>query len=311
MDPLSHVFQAMRVNTSECVRLEFRGSWGFRFDGYEHAHFGVISHGSCWLNLEENSEPKPLNAGDVWLLPRGHTHILRDDRMTEVRPYDEVRSKKTGGLLRHGSRSGRLTTIIVGNFTFDGQSGKWLTDLLPEIITFRMDEGNFSAMQAILQILAIESKTESMGFSIVVSRLADILFVQAIRAYAAESHSRDAGWLGAIGDRQLRLALDAMHEGVGKRWTVESLASIARMSRSGFAARFKEVLGESPLQYLTRWRMYKAAQFLRESNFKAAKIASLVGYESDGAFNKAFKKATGTAPGAYRRALHSRDVSNV
>ena len=303
MDPLSHVFLAMRVKTSECVRLEFSGSWGFRFDGYEHAHFGVISEGSCWLSLQQHSKAKPLKSGDIWLLPRGCTHFLRNAPLTEVRPYDEIRFKKTGGLLRHAAGEEGRTTIIVGNFTFDGPSGKWLTDVLPEIIAFRMDQGDFSAMQAILQILAVESQSESMGSSVVVSRLADILFVQAIRAYADQSGSRGAGWLRGIGDPQLRLALTVMHEAIEKRWTVASLASIAGMSRSGFAARFEEVLGEPPLKYLTRWRMYQATQLLRESDLKVAKIASLVGYESDGSFNKTFKRTIGTAPGAYRKSV--------
>jgi AraC-like DNA-binding protein len=303
MDPLSQVFLAMRVKTSEYVRLEFGGSWGFRFDGYEHAHFGVISQGSCWLSLEKNSRPKRFNPGDVWLLPRGHTHSLSDDPATKVRPYDEIRHKKAGGVLRHTrGKQGSATTIIVGNFTFDGQSGKWLTDMLPEIISFRMDRGNSSAMQTILHILAVESQAGSMGSSVVISRLADILFVQAIRAYAGKAGSRGAGWLKGIGDGQLRSALSAMHEAVERRWTVASLASTAGMSRSSFAARFKEVLGESPLEYLTRWRMYRAAQLLREGDLKVAKIASLVGYESDGAFNKTFKRAMETTPGAYRTA---------
>lgn len=305
MDPLSHVFLGMRVKTSECVRLEFSGSWGFQFDGYEHAHFGVVSQGSCWLSLQQGSEPSRLAPGDCWLLPRGTAHILRDHPHTAVRPYDEVRSKKARGVLRHARGKGASTTIIVGNFTFDGQSGQWLTDALPELITFRMDQGNSSAMQTILQILALESRTESMGSAVVVSRLADILFVQAIRAYAGKAGPRGAGWLKAIGDQQLRFALSAMHEAVEKRWTVASLASAAGMSRSGFAARFKEVLGESPMEYLTRWRVYKATQFLREGGLKVAKVASLVGYESDGAFNKTFKRTMGIAPGAYRASFSS------
>lgn len=293
----------MRVKTSECVRLEFSGSWGFQFDGYDHAHFGVVAQGNCWLSLPENSEAKPLAPGDCWLLPRGHTHVLRSGALAAVRPYDEIKFKKKHGVLRHSSGKSASTAIIVGNFTFDGQSGKWLTDALPDLIAFRMDEGHSSAMQSILQILALESQTESMGSTVVVSRLADILFVTAIRAYAGQAGPSGAGWLRAIRDKQLRYALSAMHEAVEKRWTVASLASTARMSRSGFAARFKEVLGESPLEYLTRWRVYKATQLLRESDLKIAKIAGLVGYESDGAFNKTFKRTMGAAPGAYRQSF--------
>ena len=291
----------MRVKTSNCVRLEFEGSWGFCFDGYEHAHFGVISQGSCWLSLADADKPAHLTPGDCWLLPRGHQHFLRDRPASETRPYREVQSRKTGGLLRYSCGEGPATTIIVGNFTFDGHSGKWLTDLLPELIAFRMDQGTSSAMQVILQILSLESQTESMGSVVVISRLADILFVQAVRAHAAQRGSDGAGWLRGITDRQLSVALSTMHEAISRQWTVASLASVAGMSRSGFAARFKEVLGETPLEYLTRWRMHRASQLLREDRMKIMKVASLVGYASEGAFSRIFKRATGMAPGEYRR----------
>jgi AraC-like DNA-binding protein len=304
MDPLSDVFMAMRVKTSDCVRLEFTAPWGFRFDGYEHAHFGVITRGKCWLSVGDSSNLTPLTEGDCWLLPRGDTHMLRDHPETPVRPYREVVSRKVGGVLRQGGGAdGAATDIIIGNFRFDGQSSKWLTDVLPPVIAFRMDQGHSSAMQAILQILSLESRTDSMGAAIVLGRLADILFVQAIRAHAAQDDSPKGGWLRAIRDPQMSFALRAMHEGIEKRWTVAALAASAGMSRSGFAARFKQVLGESPLGYLTRWRMCKATQLLREGDMKVAKVASLVGYESDGAFNKMFKRTIGVAPGAYRRSL--------
>jgi AraC-like DNA-binding protein len=304
VDPLSDVFMAMRVKTSDCVRLEFNAPWGFRFEGYEHAHFGVVTRGRCWLSLGDTSKLTSLIEGDCWLLPRGDTHTLRDQAETPVRSYREVVSRKAAGVLRYGGgKDGVATDIIIGNFTFDGQSSKWLTDVLPQLIAFRMDRGHSSAMQAILQILSSESRTESMGSAIVLGRLADILFVQAIRAHAAQDDSLKGGWLRAIRDPQMSFALRAMHEGIEKRWTVAALASSAGMSRSGFAARFKQVLGESPLEYLTRWRMYKATQLLREGDMKVAKVASLVGYESDGAFNKTFKRTIGVAPGAYRRSF--------
>jgi AraC-like DNA-binding protein len=293
----------MRVMTSNYVQLEFKGSWGFRFLGYEHAHFGVISRGACWLSLDEIDKPLRLTEGDCWLLPRGHQHILRDRPASGVRAYEEIISGKTGGVLRHDGGEGPATTIIVGNFTFDGHSGKWLTDLLPELITFRMDQGRSSAMEAILRILSLESGTESMGSVVVISRLADILFVQAVRAHAAQAGSSESGWLRGIGDRQLSTALTAMHEAINRQWTVASLASVAGMSRSGFASRFREVLGETPLEYLTRWRIHRASQMLREEDMKIVNVAGQVGYESEGAFSRVFKKATGMAPGKYRKSF--------
>jgi AraC-like DNA-binding protein/mannose-6-phosphate isomerase-like protein (cupin superfamily) len=303
MDPLSHVFMGMHVKTSNSVQLEFQGSWGFRFHGYEHAHFGVIGRGACWLSVGGNDKPCPLTEGDCWLLPRGHQHILRERPASRVREYEEIRMNKKGGVVRHQEGEGPATTIIVGNFTFDGHSGKWLTDLLPELIAFRMDRGTSSAMQAILQILSLESQAESMGSVVVISRLADILFVQGVRAYAAQSGSGGTGWLRGIGDRKLSAALSAMHETISRQWTVASLASVAGMSRSGFAARFREVLGETPLDYLTRWRVHRASQLLREDDMKIMKVAGLVGYASEGAFSRVFKRATGIAPGKYKRSF--------
>ena len=304
IDPLSDVFIAMHVKTAECVRLEFSAPFGFVFDGYEHAHFGVVTEGSCWLSLDKDpSKTIKLMPGDCWLLPRGSTHILRDQADTEIRSYKEVSSKKAAGVLRHFDGEGPLTTLIIGNFTFDGESAKWLVELLPEFIAFRMDEGGSSAMQTILHVLSSESKNASMGSAIIVSRLADILFVQAVRAHAAQAGERGAGWFRAIGDGQLILALRAMHGAIEQHWTVSSLAAKAGMSRSAFAARFTHTLDESPLEYLTRWRMYKATQLLRETDMKVAKIAGAVGYESDGAFSKSFKKLIGNSPGAYRRSI--------
>lgn len=303
MDPLSDVFMAMRVKTSNCVRLEFSAPWGFRFDDYEHAHFGVVARGRCWISLVDSSKLLPLTEGDCWLLPRGDAHTLRDQPTTKVRPYcDGVSQKENGVVCSAGT--GASVDIIIGNLTFDGQSSKWLTDVLPQLIPFRMDEGQPSAMPPILQILSFESQTENMGSSIVLGRLADILFVQAIRAHAAQDESPEGEWLRAIRDPQMSFTLRAMHERIEQRWTVASLASTSGMSRFGFAARFKQVLGESPLQYLTRWRMYKASQLLREGDTKIAKVVSLLGYESEGAFNKVFKKIIGAAPGVYRKLFH-------
>jgi len=301
MDPLSHVLTSVRINSSECVRLTFGGNWGYRFEGYEHAHFGVLSEGSCWLSTLDGPRPLPLRAGDCWLLPRGQTHILRSTPRARVRPYDEIRSFKKNGHLRYGESAGPVTAIIVGNFTLDQQAGKWLTDLLPSLITFRMDrKSSSSAMQTILQILARECQNQTMGSALITSRLADILFVQAIRAYIEEAGDNAAGWLRALADEGLSAALGVVHGAIEKRWTVASLAAVAGISRSGFASRFKDVIGETPMDYVTRLRMYKAAQLLRENDTKLAKLASLVGYESEAAFSKAFKKAIGMAPGKYK-----------
>jgi AraC-like DNA-binding protein len=132
-------------------------------------------------------------------------------------------------------------------------------------------------------------------------RLADILLIQAIRVHIASGNCGETGWLRALADKQVGAALESMHKSIGQHWTVAALAASAGMSRSAFALRFKELVGETPLEYLTRWRIYQAAMLLREGDKTLIDVAHSIGYDSDGAFNKAFKRIMGATPGDYRR----------
>jgi AraC-like DNA-binding protein len=143
---------------------------------------------------------------------------------------------------------------------------------------------------------------QAPGSEVVANRLAEVLFIQAIRAYIASGNENcKRGWLRAIVDSQIGAALKSIHENVNNPWTVESLAEAAGMSRSAFAERFKQLLGQTPLVYLTAWRMQKAVQLLQQGDKKLIDVAQSIGYESDAAFSKAFKRVVGLAPGEYRR----------
>src|ERR1035437_3739252 len=171
-----------------------------------------------------------------------------------------------------------------------------------ELILVRADQAQTLALHATLQLLASEMAAPAPGSEVVVKRLADILFIQCVRAHiASSSEACKSGWLRAIFDPQIGASLKAMHERIQNPWTVETLAEAACMSRSAFALRFKELLGETPLEYLTNWRMYKATGLLREDDRKLFEVARSVGYDSDAAFSKAFKRVLGMAPKEYRR----------
>ena len=302
MDPLSEIFVGMRVQGAVYARLNLTAPFGVSIEAYSHAHLGVVARGNCWLSLEGASEPIPLTGGDCWLLARGDAHTLRDSPKTPAQPYAEVRRKKVNNHLNYGG-GGPLTTIITGNFILDKETSKWITELLPPLILFRVEEAKTSALQTTMRLLATELEAQEMGSAVVVSSLADIIFVQAIRVYATSKECSKPGWLRALADRHIAIALNSIHENIRKQWTVTTLAATAGMSRSAFAARFKEVVGESPLEYLRRWRMRKASQLLKEKDHKLAEVASLVGYQSEAAFNKAFKRVLGVPPGVYRRYL--------
>jgi transcriptional regulator GlxA family with amidase domain len=181
-------------------------------------------------------------------------------------------------------------------------SVKFLKRLLPDLILVKSDQAQSLALHATLQLLASELAQSAPGVEVMVNRLADILFIQCVRAHIVlTSESCKGGWLRAIFDPRIGEALKAMHQKVENPWTVETLAVAAGMSRSAFALRFKELLGETPLEYLTNWRMYKATVFLQERDKKLFDVAKSVGYESDAAFSKAFRRVFGVAPRQYQR----------
>jgi transcriptional regulator GlxA family with amidase domain len=155
-------------------------------------------------------------------------------------------------------------------------------------------------LEATLQFMATETASTLPGTETVASRLADILFVQAVRTHIANDCQDCGGWLRALNDPQIGAAIRLMHERSGEAWTVEALAEQVAMSRSAFAARFKALVGDGPLAYLTRWRMQKAARLLAENHPTLAAVAQAVGYETDAAFGKAFRRYTGVTPGEYR-----------
>jgi AraC-like DNA-binding protein len=172
---------------------------------------------------------------------------------------------------------------------------------LPSLILVKADQARTLALHTTLQLLASEMAEQAPGSEVTATRLAEVLFIQALRAHIASgSDDCKRGWLRAIFDPQIGAALRAVHEDVNKPWTVESLAAAAVMSRSAFALRFKELLGQTPLDYVTEWRMQKAMPSLQNGDKKLVEIARSVGYESDAAFSKAFKRVVGVAPREYR-----------
>lgn len=155
-------------------------------------------------------------------------------------------------------------------------------------------------LHATLLLLAAETTDPSLGSSLIVDRLADIYFVQTLRAYINADTSRRVGWLGAVADRHIASALRLLHEKTEHPWTIEALAASVNMSRSAFALRFKTLIGEAPMEYLTRCRIHKASRLLRESALTIAQVAQQIGYDSEASFNKAFKRQIGLPPGRFR-----------
>jgi AraC-like DNA-binding protein len=239
-------------------------------------------------------------------LPHGHAHSLIDDPSITAQPLEELlvcRPRGDSSVLRVGG-GGQLSTIVSGRFRFEDRRNNPLLSVLPPVITLRGEMGkSVRWLEPTLKFIACEAQSGRPGSQTVIARLADVLFIQIVRGHLASLPVNGSGWLGALADAQIGSALGHIHQNPEQDWTVQSLASKVAMSRSAFASRFMRLVGEPPLSYVTRWRMQKAAGMLRDGKQTLAEVAAQVGYDSEAAFSKAFKRAVGSAPGAYRRSL--------
>jgi len=304
----------MQVTAFGLHRLEATAPWGVKQEneGEERvtpsgkkipaadlAHFAMLSRGNCWLSVEGIEEPIPLTGGDCFLLARGTSIVLRDSPRTRPKwSFREIGARAQGNVAVCGG-GGAATTIVCGSLSFDRASLKPITQLMPNFILMKADQARTAALHNTVQALASEMAEQAPGSEVVATRLAEVLVVQLLRAHIASGPARNRGWLRAVFDPQVGTALSAVHDKVNAPWTVESLAEAAGMSRSAFAARFKQLLGHTPLEYVTEWRMQKAMQLLQQRDKKLIDVARSVGYESDAAFSKAFKRVVGSNTGEY------------
>lgn len=300
MDPLDDAFAAMRVRESLYARLDASAPWAVRFREGKAARFGLVISGACWLTTEAPAKSIPLAPGDCYVILDGSTYTLGDDPRSTPQNCFEVVPKLVDGAVSIGG-GGAAATVVTGWFVYDELGARPLTALLPRVLHTRVDGDRTELLTATLDLLAKETERPGVGSGVVVSGLADILFVQAIRSHLNNTSEDDVGWLAALSDKRIGAAMRALHGKPAEPWTVEKLATLSNMSRSAFAARFKARLGEAPLEYLTRWRMFRAGVLLRHTERSLAEIAHDVGYESDAALSKAFHRVVGMAPGTFRK----------
>lgn len=300
MDPLDTVFDAMRVQSVLHARLEASSPWGIAFNQNPRAKFILVVRGACWLDIEGETAQRALSAGDCLIMSGKRIFTIRSEPDAQAIGCKTLIAGRLGETIEFGG-GGITTTLVSGWFEFDEHSARPLFDALPEVMHTRMDCGRSHLLQSVFQLLAQETAEQGLGSSLVSGRLGDALFILAIRAYLASDDAPKKSWLAALSDRQIGGAMRALHLDLARPWTVERLAEIAAMSRSAFAARFHGLAGKTPMEYLAYWRMHRAAFLLRFGGADLGQVASDVGYRSDAAFNRAFKRVTGETPGEYRR----------
>jgi len=303
-DPLGEALHFLRMNGAFYCRSELSAPWGLTLHAMPgYMWFHVVTSGRAWLETGE-ADARLLQPGDFALVPHGEGHAKRSEPGVPAPGIFELERELVSDryeILRHGG-GGARTILICGAVRFDHPAARNLVEILPEAIHIEASNSPQTEwMQSTLRLMAAEAKELRPGGEAVITRLGDILVVQAIRSWIETDPAARTGWLGALQDPQIGRAISLIHRDPARAWTVASLADESAMSRSAFAARFTELVDEPAMQYVTRWRMQVALNALRDEGASVAELASRLGYRSEAAFARAFKRVIGISPGAAKR----------
>ncbi len=315
VDALSDALRVLRLNGAIFLDAEFSAPWcALSRSGRPLTHplpaggnvifFHFVTEGRLKVRLTGGGETLDAKAGDVILLPRDDEHVLGSNlALAPVDALALVKPASASGLMRidHGG-GGDRTRFGCGYTLCDERLSRPLLDALPRLLIVPMGEGPATAwIRSLMLAGAAETAAERPGGEAVRAKLSELLFVEVLRRYMELLPRERTGWLAALRDPHVGRALGLLHREPGRDWTVDELAASAGLSRSGLAQRFGDLVGMPPMQYLTRWRITIAAQRLRAERATIARIAGDLGYDSEAAFNRAFKRELGATPAAWRR----------
>lgn len=314
MDVLSDVLSWLRVEGTLTRRSVLSAPWGISYQAANNVGFLAVEKGSCFL-LREGENARALGTGDLLMFSPGHVGAFADQPSTPTVPYAQVleqhsspdedepsADRDTYPTLEYGG-GGRPTVLRGWGLRFQSHEHHPLLSLLPPFIHVTYEERSaLPRLDTTLRFISHETHHRADGSDMMIARLAELLFVQLIRAWFQEQPQGEGGWLGALRDGPIRHALRLIHRHPADPWTVESLGKAVGMSRSNLSARFASLVGSSPLKYLTQLRMHLAANALTDdARLSLAEIASRVGYDTESSFARAFKRYFLVSPGAFRR----------
>lgn len=294
-DPLSEVIRLLQPRTVFSKRISGAGRWAVRYEDQGHPSFCAVLEGRCRLAVDRHPA-LTLEAGDFLLLPATPGFTMSSlERATPVRIDPRVAPTPTGEV-RHGTRGGRPDVRILGGyFVFDAPDARLLVSLLPAVVHLR----GIERLSVLVGMVAEESSARRAGRDLVLTRLVEVLLVEALRA--APGDDAPPGLLRGLADARLAPAMRQMHAHLGRPWTMAALARTAGLSRSAFFDRFTRTVGVPPMEYLLGWRMAVARDLLRRGELAIAEVAERVGYGSASTFTTAFRRHVGQPPGRYAR----------
>ncbi len=303
MEVLSEVLRALRLQGTVYFEADFCSPWGMNLAGGQVANFHVVTEGTCWVRANSLANPLELKPGDLILFPHGEPHALVSHADGETIPAQKLIAtpKESDGTRPVFGGNGQATRLICGHFEYDRALAHPLMAGLPDHIFLPKRAGSSNDwIQTATELTVAEAAANRDGSSAVVDRLAEVLLIQAVRQHLSDAQTPQS-FVHALNDAALGKALKAIHDAPAHPWDLQTLAQLTNTSRSVFASRFKDALGVPPMQYVTDWRLQKARQLLRENQNALAEVGLAVGYQSEFAFAKAFKRHFGIPPGQYRQ----------
>jgi len=307
MDVLADVLSNLRLRGQMYFRTEFVGSWGVTLPADRNSiRIHLVVQGQCWISVDGGNEPILLREGDFALVPHGAGQTLSDTPHADAVSLETLLNNGSlgdDGVFRHGTRESKQQARLVCGFcSFDEELNHPLFLGLPPVLVMGQHfTGKSPWLAEAVRVITMESNLDGLGGSAVINRLMEVLFIQGIRHQCETKSSPSIPYLFAITDKNLKPAIEAMHEHPERGWTLSQLAKLSSMSRGRFAQRFKEVLGQSPMQYLTDWRLQKAKHLLKETNLSIAEVGFRSGYQSLPSFTRRFGKQFGITPAAFRK----------
>ncbi|HJV96867.1 MAG TPA: AraC family transcriptional regulator [Albitalea sp.] len=322
MDTLSGVLKSIRLEGAVFLDAEFTAPWCMRgkygmasvkqqLAGAEHVVlFHFLTQGACRVRLAEGGEVITASAGDLILFPQDDRHLMGSDLHLAPLEADNLIDAATAVAadpafvrIRHGG-GGTATRFVCGYLACSRSLCRPLFEALPRVLRIPLGDGQTSELlRELLRVGVRESSASRPGAQSTLAKLAELVFVEALRRHVETLPTDGQGWLAALRDVQIGRALALLHEAPERAWTVDELARAVALSRSLLAARFASLVGESPMQYLTRWRLALAARALRAGSDAIARIAERSGYATEAAFSRAFKREFGLPPSAWRKGL--------
>ena len=314
MDALSEILRVVRLTGAIFIHTRFTAPWCYQSPAAESAApllepgaerlaiFHLVTEGECFVEMD-GEPPLQIAAGDVVLFPQGDAH-----RMTSEAGLPPAKGARLDAVLSRRPRQinygggGPVTRLVCGYLACDARLARMLFAGLPRVVRVNVRGSNAGIwLEASVRYALAEARSPRAGGSGVLAKLAEVLVIETLRLYINQQSAGHTGWLAGVGDRIVGAALNALHSRPAHAWTLEELAREAGTSRSVLAERFQQLVGSSPMHYLTQWRMVLAANILARSNAPLARVAEDVGYQTDTAFSRAFRREYGAPPATWRK----------